>query len=90
MQNQYLNLDPKVRIRTNKELEIRKDEFIKICNLFNKLNIRYFLQTGILLGAIRNNDLIKWDWDIEISVFSDEVVEKIDLLIKPNKIMKLY
>ena len=55
MQNQYLNLDPKVRIRTNKELEIRKDEFIKICNLFNKLNIRYFLQILNINRLIKKN-----------------------------------
>ncbi len=80
MKKKDSTLDTKIRFRTEKELEIRKNEFLKICYLLDKLNIRYFLQTGILLGAIRDNDLIKWDWDIEISVFSDEVIEKIDLL----------
>lgn len=40
------------------------------------------MQTGILLGAIRDNDLIKWDWDIEISVFSNEFEKKIDHVAK--------
>ncbi len=81
METKNLNLDKKVRFRTNQELEIRKIEFLKICNLLDKLDIRYFLQTGILLGAIRDNNFIPWDWDIEVSVFSDEVVNKMDLLI---------
>ncbi len=74
--------DEKVRTRTTKELEIRKNEFLKICYLLDKLEIRYFLQGGVLLGAIRNNGFIPWDWDAELSVFSEEVDEKMDLLIK--------
>ena len=73
--------DSKIRIRTTKELEIRKHEFLKICYILDKLDIKYFLQTGILLGAIRQNNFIPWDWDIEVSVFADEVVEKTDILI---------
>tara|TARA_A100001011_G_C13996817_1_gene709651 strand:+ start:130 stop:777 length:648 start_codon:yes stop_codon:yes gene_type:complete len=78
-------LDEKVRTRTAKELEVRKYEFLKICNLLDKLEIRYFLQGGVLLGAIRHNGFIPWDWDAELSVFSDEVNEKMDLLIKEIK-----
>ena len=78
-------MNKKIRIRSEKELEVRKNEFLKICNLLDKLDIRYFLQTGILLGAIRDNDFIKWDWDIEVSVFSDEVIEKFDLLVDEIK-----
>ena len=75
-------MDLKVRNRTQEELSIRKYEFLKICDILDKLNINYFLQTGILLGAIRDKDLIKWDWDIEISVFSDEFLNEIDVLAK--------
>lgn len=78
-------LDEKVRTRTAKELEVRKYEFLKICNLLDKLEIRYFLQGGVLLGAIRHNGFIPWDWDAELSVFSNEVNEKMDLLIKEIK-----
>lgn len=78
-------LDEKVRIRTTEELDVRKYEFLKICNLLDKLKIRYFLQGGVLLGAIRHNGFIPWDWDAELSVFSNEVYEKMDLLIKEIK-----
>jgi phosphorylcholine metabolism protein LicD len=87
-------MDSKVRNRSNEELLIRKSEFLKICEILDKLKINYFLQTGILLGAIRDNDLIKWDWDIEISVFSDDFFPSIDLVandLKKNgfKILKI-
>jgi len=78
-------MDLKVRDRSIEELKIRKYEFLKICDILDELKINYFLQTGILLGAIRNNDLIKWDWDIEISVFSDEFVKQIDLVSESLK-----
>jgi len=75
----------KIRVRTKEELQIRKYEFLKICEILNKLDINYFLITGVLLGAIRENDFIPWDWDVELSVFSDEVPEKLDLLIDEIK-----
>ena len=73
-------MDPKVRYRTENELSIRKKEFLKICEILDFLKINYFLNTGILLGAVRDNDFIKWDWDIEISVFSNEFLPKIHLV----------
>ena len=62
--------DNKSRIRSLGELSIRKEEFLKICDILDELKIKYYLQTGILLGAIRNNNLIPWDWDVEFSVLS--------------------
>ena len=64
---------------------VRKKEFLKICNILDQLNIIFFLNSGILLGAIRDNDFIKWDWDIEISVFSDELLPNIDLITNKLK-----
>ena len=77
---QTKHIDPKVRDRTKKEIIVRKKEFLKICDFLDRLGINYFLNTGILLGAVRNNDFIKWDWDVEISVFTDETFPKIDLI----------
>ncbi len=73
-------MDPKVRDRTSEELIVRKDEFLKICNILDILKINYFLTSGILLGAVRDNDFIKWDWDVEISVFANEFLPKIELI----------
>ena len=77
--------DEKVRIRSDHELSIRKKEFLLTCDILEKLEINYFLHSGILLGAIRDNDFIKWDWDIEISVFGEEFDDKIDKVVEELK-----
>jgi len=87
--------DSKVRVRTKEELKIRENEFLKICKILDETNIKYFLDTGILLGAVRHNGFIPWDWDVELSVFSDEAYYKIEILIdklndKGFKIEKYY
>jgi len=73
--------DHKVRIRSHDELKIRKYEFLEICEILDNLEIKYFLLGGVLLGAIRNNDFIPWDWDVEICVYSNEVINKVDDLL---------
>ena len=78
-------MDLKVRDRTNDELLVRKKEFLKICDILDESKVNFFLHSGILLGAIRDKDLIKWDWDIEISVFSDELLPNIDLIVNKLK-----
>lgn len=78
-------MNSKVRDRSTAELNTRKKEFLKICTILDNLEINYFLQTGILLGAIRDNELIKWDWDIEISVFESDFNKKINLIVDKLK-----
>ena len=75
-------MNTKIRIRTKKELSIRKKEFLKICNILDKIGLTYFLNTGILLGAIRENNFIKWDWDVEISVMSDQLYKNFNPITK--------
>ena len=75
-------IDPKIRIRNKKELIARKKNFLKIVNILDKNNIFFFLQGGVLLGARREKNFIKWDWDIEISLISDELINKFDLIKK--------
>lgn len=86
IQIKFSKEDPqKTRIRTNEELNIRRKEFLKVCKLLDKLEIKYFLAAGTLLGAIRNKGFIPWDWDVELSVFSEEIVKKMDQLISEIK-----
>lgn len=70
----------KLRSRTKNELEDRKKGFFEIINILKSKNIFFFIQGGVLLGAVRNNDFIQWDWDVEISLFSDEFFEKRELI----------
>lgn len=65
----------KIRFRSKKELLRRKINFLKIVDILEKKKITYFLQGGILLGARREKNFIKWDWDIEIG-FKSEIIKK--------------
>ena len=73
-------MNNKLRLRTKVELEDRKKGFLEIVNILKSNNIFFFLQGGVLLGAVRNNSFIQWDWDVEISLFSDEFFEKREII----------
>ncbi|MDC0044218.1 LicD family protein [Candidatus Pelagibacter sp.] len=69
-------MNDKLRIRNDEELQDRKKGFLEIVNILKANNVYFFIQGGLLLGAVRNNDFIKWDWDVEISFFADEFFKK--------------
>jgi phosphorylcholine metabolism protein LicD len=48
----------------NKDILIRM--LVDTDNILNDLNIEYWLDCGTLLGAIRDNQLISWDNDIDL------------------------
>jgi len=68
--------DSKIRIRSQYELDMQNLGLLELRNIMNKMEIRYFLSGGTLLGAIRENNFIKWDWDVEINLLTEEVFEK--------------
>ena len=74
--------DPKTRIRTSEELESRKKCFLEICNILDRLDVFYFIQGGTLLAARRDKKFIEWDWDVEISVYDNDLSKIFDELIK--------
>lgn len=74
-------VDNKVRLRTYNELKTREREFLKICDILDKIKIKHFLKNGVLLGAVREKNFIKWDWDVEISVFTKDFLPKIDNIV---------
>ena len=58
-------------IRTNQQLVERNKTLKKIKKILNDLKINFFLEGGVLLGAIRNKNFIKWDHDVQVGVLSD-------------------
>ena len=73
-------MSSKTRIRNTEELIDRKKGFIEIIEILNDLKVYFFIQGGVLLGAVRNKDFIRWDWDVEISLFSKEFLIKKNLI----------
>lgn len=64
-------------IRSNK---LRAIKILKeTVDLLDKHKIIYHLEGGTLLGFVRDNDILPWDYDVDISINADEV-EKFLLL----------
>ncbi len=80
----------------NRTFRIKKnrDDAIKllsiVTNTLNKYNIAYYLDFGTLIGAIRDNSLIPWDDDIDISLLNEDDYKKMpDVLNEIHKVHKL-
>ena len=66
---------------SDKELEFRNKGLQEIKSVLNEINIECILIFGILLGAVRDKNYIKWDWDVEVSVFSEEFVYSEEVVV---------
>ncbi|MDP4020440.1 MAG: LicD family protein [Candidatus Adlerbacteria bacterium] len=74
--------EKKLRMRTDEELNLQGRGLKEIRDVFNDLSIPYYIFFGTLLGAVREGDFIRWDWDIGIAVKTEDVMPKQDLLHK--------
>ena len=50
--------------------------FFEIIRILNKFKIKYWLCHGTLLGIIRDHQLIPWDHDIDIAIWSGTITKK--------------
>jgi len=66
----------KLKERTEDELSAQAKGLGELCSVLEKNEITYFLSGGTLLGMIREGDFIKWDWDVEIAVMTEEIIPK--------------
>lgn len=63
-------------------------EFDRVCK---KYEIPYFLNFGTLLGAIRHQDFIPWDDDLDVSIFRNDYEKLLDVFEKEaDKRFKVY
>jgi len=65
---------------SDKELEFRNKGLQEIKVVLNTIDIDCILIFGILLGAVRDKNFIKWDWDVELAVFPEEIYPKFNKL----------
>lgn len=59
--------------KTEAELENELKGLIEVRDILDNIGLTWFLSGGALLGAVRNNDFIKWDWDVGIDLFLEEL-----------------
>lgn len=79
MENDYLKKYTEVELRSCqlKQLEILKI-FDRICK---KHNLRYWIEGGTLLGAVRHKGFIPWDDDLDVAMPSEDY-KKLDQIIQ--------
>lgn len=44
-----------------------------VFRILESQNVRYWLEGGTLLGAMRNGDIIPWDYDVDIGIYQDDI-----------------
>ncbi len=75
--------DRTFRVRKN------RDEAIKllsiVIDILNEHKIRYYLDFGTLIGAVREGGLIPWDDDLDISLLNESDYDKMPMVIKDIK-----
>lgn len=62
----------KIRIRSKEELQSQLAGLIQICEVLESCGLRWFLSGGTLLGAVRGGHFIPWDWDVEVTVLTEQ------------------
>jgi len=57
-----------------------------ICDLFEELGIKYCLSHGTMLGVYRDKDIIPWDDDVDLALFSDDRSKLAEARIRLRKL----
>ena len=57
-------------------METRYKLLFEVDDIMNRLEVKYWLTNGTALGLVRDNQLIPWDDDIDIDVYSEDLVPK--------------
>jgi fukutin-related protein len=44
-----------------------------VFSVLDEAGVRYWLEGGSLLGAMRHSDIIPWDYDVDIGIYEDDI-----------------
>jgi len=70
----------KIKLRSDIDLNDQNHGLVKLCEVLRSINVPYYLSNGALLGAIREKDFIRWDWDVQINLKTEDVYSRKDEL----------
>ncbi|XP_053203351.1 ribitol 5-phosphate transferase FKRP-like [Panonychus citri] len=45
----------------------------RVFSVLEKCGTRYWLEGGSLLGAVRNGDIIPWDFDVDLGIYQEDI-----------------
>lgn len=62
----------KLRTRSSEKLSEQFKGLLVLAKVLNSHLSQWFLSGGTLLGAYRDRDFIPWDWDVEVTVLTEE------------------
>jgi len=68
--------EDKLRTRSPAELALQMEGLVVLKAVLNAQLERWFLSGGTLLGVHRDGDFIPWDWDVEVTVLTEEALPK--------------
>lgn len=71
----------KIRLRTDAQLDRRLEDLKLFVETIGPHGVDWRLACGALLGAIRDQDFIRWDWDVEVYCRTEQVRPKTQLLV---------
>lgn len=72
----------KLRIRSSEDLSLQMEGLLALAEVLNKQLDQWYLSGGTLLGAHRDGDFIPWDWDVEVTVLTEEAQPREGVLLK--------
>ncbi|RUS79979.1 hypothetical protein EGW08_012244 [Elysia chlorotica] len=52
-----------------------RETAVHVFSVLEKCDVRYWLEGGSLLGAVRLGDIIPWDYDVDIGIYKEDIVK---------------
>ena len=68
-----------------KKLKIAEKMLKDVTEIFEKHNVRYWLDFGTLLGIVREGRILPWDDDMDISIFEEDRQKVHDIVLPEIK-----